>query len=323
MRRLRFLLLFTACAFVANPALRAAGPPPGYLFAHMTKEDYGRLYYSISLDGLNWTVLNGRHRILPSYRGHPDLCLGLDHRYYLVGNVDRDDDPRIQLWVSPDLIHWETYGEPFVADLSSVPGVRSVGGFHGAPKLFLDRAQARYVLTWHSSTEVKGATHPWIYWDNMRTYCSVSTDLHTWSPARRLLPFDFGQIDTILRRWGDRYYAIFKDERAPDPTWPTGKAIRIASAPTMDGPWTEPGPRLTPNWCEAPALLPRPDGLGWYLYADRYVPHQMYETLTAPSLDGPWIGVKASMTPDAKHGGMIPITRAVYDALLAAFPPSP
>lgn len=321
MPRLPALLLLVATV-LAPAALRAADPG-AYLFAHMTREDYGRLYYSVSEDGLNWTVLNGRQRILPDYRGHPDLCLGLDGNTYLVGNVNRENDPRIQLWRSADLIHWETFGPPFAIDLSSIPAVRTVGGYHGAPKLFLDRAQARYILTWHSSTEVKGATHPWVYWDNMRTYYSVSTDLLTWSPARRLLPFDFGQIDTILRRWGDRYYAIFKDERAPDPTWPTGKAIRIASAPTLAGPWTEPGPRLTPNWCEAPAVIPRPDGIGWFLYADRYVPHQMYETLTAPSFDGPWTHVKANMTPDAKHGGMISIPRATYDALLRAFPARP
>lgn len=317
-------LCFVCLASFVVPSLFRAAPAtpagePGYLFAHMTKEDYGRLYYSVSLDGLNWTVLNGRRRILPEYRGHPDVCQGFDGRYFLVGNVETGGD--IQLWVSPDMIKWEKFGAPFHADLSPYPAVRGVGGYHGAPKLFPDRTRQRYVLTWHSSTETRDDRHPWNYWDNMRTYYIESADLLNWTPARRLLPFDFGQIDTILRRWGDRYYAVFKDERAPDFTWTTGKAIRSASAPALEGPWTEPGPRLTPNWCEAPTVIPRPDGMGWYLYSDRYVPHQMYEALAAPSLDGPWIGVKAAMTPNAKHGGMIPITRATYEALLAAFPP--
>ena len=30
-----------------------------YLFAHMLKEDYGRLYYSVSTNGLHWMPLNG------------------------------------------------------------------------------------------------------------------------------------------------------------------------------------------------------------------------------------------------------------------------
>ncbi|MGS2760649.1 hypothetical protein [Sinomicrobium sp. M5D2P9] len=29
-----------------------------YLFAHMTHEDYGRLYYTVSLNGLYWHTLN-------------------------------------------------------------------------------------------------------------------------------------------------------------------------------------------------------------------------------------------------------------------------
>ena len=31
----------------------------GYLFAHMMDGDYWRLYYSVSLDGLHWEMLNG------------------------------------------------------------------------------------------------------------------------------------------------------------------------------------------------------------------------------------------------------------------------
>ena len=40
-----------------------------YLFAHMVHGDYGRLYYSVSLDGLHWERLNGGRRVFEDYRG--------------------------------------------------------------------------------------------------------------------------------------------------------------------------------------------------------------------------------------------------------------
>jgi hypothetical protein len=45
-----------------------------YLFAHIMEGDYGHLYYSVSLDGLDglhWTLLNGGRRVFEDYRGHP------------------------------------------------------------------------------------------------------------------------------------------------------------------------------------------------------------------------------------------------------------
>ena len=57
------VLLWVAAAGAQqpNPPGQAVGIEPvhqAYLFAHMMHEDYGRLYYSISLDGLHWTALN-------------------------------------------------------------------------------------------------------------------------------------------------------------------------------------------------------------------------------------------------------------------------
>ncbi len=85
---------------VAHAAEPDAGPYVGYLFAHMTKSDYGRLYYSISRDGLHWQPLNGGRRVMDErYRGHPDICRGHDGRFYLIGNHSRR--PEMTIWVGP------------------------------------------------------------------------------------------------------------------------------------------------------------------------------------------------------------------------------
>src|SRR5512133_286922 len=103
-------LLVTMIAYGGQPE------PPGqvkdgkpvheaYLFAHIMHGDYGRLYYSVSLDGLHWRPVNQGRRVFEDYRGHPDICRGHDGRFYLVGNR-HDGAPDINFWVSDDLVTW-------------------------------------------------------------------------------------------------------------------------------------------------------------------------------------------------------------------------
>jgi len=131
----------------------------------------------------------------------------------------------------------------------------------------------------------------------------------------------------IVRREGDRYYAILKDERYPTLDWTTGKTIRICSAPSLLGPYSEPGPPVSPGFREAPTLIPSPNGQAWYLYYEQY-PGVAYGLSVAASLQGPWFQVAGGQRPDwdkyvlppkVRHGSMISITRKEYDALVAAF----
>ena len=96
--RITTAILSAASLFLTAPLFAQMPDPPGqcepgekpkteaYLFAHMMHGDYGRLYYSVSLDGLHWEILNGGQRVFQEYRGHASICQGSDERYYLVGN---------------------------------------------------------------------------------------------------------------------------------------------------------------------------------------------------------------------------------------------
>jgi hypothetical protein len=133
----------------------------------------------------------------------------------------------------------------------------------------------------------------------------------------------------VLRKIGSRYYAIIKDERYPTLDWVTGKTIRICSAEKLLGPYSKPGPPISPNFREAPMLIPSPDGTAWYMYYEQY-PGVSYGLSVASSLEGPWYQVsgytfhsdwdKYAMPPKVRHGCMLPITRKQYDAIVAAFP---
>ncbi len=300
-------------------ALRPRPMIAGYLFAHMTKSDYGRLYYSISTNGLHWRPLNAGRRVLgDDYWGHPDICRGHDGRFYLVGNRRPNDD--LTLWVSTNLVGWAKFKEMRL-DVSRVPGYRDNSGNHGAPKIYFDPATATYVITWHTSQSRRHSVDTEAYWRGQRTLFMTSKDLETFTEPQRLFPWDMATIDVVVRREGNRYFALLKDEAMPSFAWPTGKSIRVVSAPTLTGPWSEPGPRISPNFREAPTLIPRPDGLGWFLYTEQY-PGVQYTLATAPTLDGPWheayIG-DYSVPPNARHGCMIPLAQPEFDAVMSAY----
>lgn len=297
-----------------------------YLFAHMMEGDYGRLYYSVSLDGLHWQMLNGGKRVFEEYHGHASICKGPDGRYYLVGNRG-DDQPDINFWVSDDLITWKKYSD-YVPDLKQVPDYPKALARIGAPKLFFDQATSQFLLTWHTPHDLGKTDLPEPYWASQRTLFVTSKDLVTFSqPPRRFFFWDMATIDVMVRKEGNIYYAIVKDERYPTLDWTTGKTIRICQASNLLGPYSEPGLSISPNFREAPTLIPSPNGKAWYLYYEQY-PGIAYGLSVAASLDGPWFQVAGNQRPDwdkfhvppkIRHGSMLPIARKQYDALVAAF----
>jgi hypothetical protein len=294
---------------------RASVQPGGYLFAHMTGQDYGRLYYSVSKDALNWTILNNAKRISDQYRGHPSLCKGHDSRYYMTGGSQE-----ITLWVSDDLVTWRKHGD-LRPDVDNVPDFEPAEHTYGASKIYYDTATSRYLITWHTSQNAKLREEPEHYWTGQRTLYIISKDLREFTQPRRLFQFDMATIDVIVHRIDDRYYAILKDEKYPSFDWPTGKTIRISSSDNLTGPWTPPSDPITANFREAPTLIPRPDAKGWYLYCEQY-PGIQYNCLTAPKPTGPWYDLwitKYKIPENARHGSMIPIGNKEYSAIMSAY----
>jgi hypothetical protein len=185
-----------------------------YLFAHMMKGDYGRLYYSVSLDGLPWTLLNDGKPVFPAYHGHASFVRGHDGRYYLVGN-NGDDAPDINFWVSDDLISWKKYSD-YRPDVGRTPNYSHPLKFIGAPKLYYDIPSSQYLFTWHTPS-VDDPKDPEVYWASQRTLYVTSKDLIQFSdPPQKLFSWDMATIDVVVRRDDDgEYCAILKDERYP------------------------------------------------------------------------------------------------------------
>jgi hypothetical protein len=312
------------------PAKTFVDPEKAYLFAHMTKERYGVLYYSVSLDGLYWRRINGGRPVSEEYHGHASIAQGPDGRYYLVGNKS-DDDPLIRFWVSDDLVRWTAFGT-YRPNLKNIPGHPHALQRIGAPKLYFDKPSGQFLLTWHTPNVPGSPDDPERYWASQRTLYVLSKDLRKFAaPPRRLLAWDMATIDTIVQPNddGDGYCAIVKDERYPSYNWVTGKTVRISCAPALTGPYPDPGPPLSPNFREAPTLIRAPNDKDWLLYYEQYA-GTSYGLSMAPRLEGPWYQVSGNsgvpewnrfeMPAGTRHGSMIAISRKQYDAILRAFP---
>ena len=332
-------LLTTFFALIIGVAMAQQPNPPGqvktgekpvneaYLFAHMTHQDYGELYYSVSLDGLHWYRLNAGKRVFEDYHGHPDIVKGHDGQYYIAGNQS-DASPDINIWVSVDLVSWKKHGV-YTPDLKETPGYSEALQRIGAPKLFYDEPSKQYVMTWHTPHQEGTREDPERYWASQRTLYVTSKDLKTFSKIpQRLLDWDMGTIDVFIRNEEGKYWTVIKDERYPTLDWVTGKTIRIASSDNLFGPYENLSDPISPNFREAPMLIPSPNGEVWYLYYEQY-PGVSYGLSVADQLDGPWYQIsgytffadwdKYSFPSKVRHGCMITISRGEYDHLVENF----
>jgi hypothetical protein len=291
----------------------------GYVFAHMISEDYGRLYYSISTDGLNFERLNGGKRINEDYRGHPFITHGHDGRYYLIGG-----GTPITFWVSDDLVTWEKYSEA-KPDVFRTPDFHPGVDNRGAAKLFWDSQNQVYIVTWQTSKSPRRRNFQGIdevYWGGQRALYALSPDLKTFTDPRLLFPAnDVSALDIFVTRLGSKYYTIFKDEEYPSYEHPMGKSIRISSSDQLTGQYGEPGPAVSPSFREAPCIVPRLDHTGYYMYFERY-PGNGYEIATSSNPEDTWHMIYKEETffeDNTRHGCVFPVTKAQYDAIMNAY----
>ena len=274
---------------------------------------------SIRFPATVWETLNDGKVILETYLGHPTLTRGGDGKYYMIG-VSTGQTPHYPvLWFSDDLVVWGHRDlSPDIFDVSAF-NYKNDTYYYGAPKVWYDSASGRYIITWHAG--ITGVDNAQEEWESKRTFYILTEDFETFTPADRLFDFtgddaDMATIDTIIEKEGDTYYAIIKDERWPDKC-PTGKTIRIASSSSLTGPYTNPGPPVTPAWREAPSIVRSPDGQGWYLYTEQYP--TAYELYRCSSLAGSMWSQVAFTPPEARHGWVMRIDETQYQAIVDAY----
>lgn len=300
----------------------------GYLFAHMTDKNYGKLFYSISRNGFEWQTLNSGNPVSQFYKGHPDIIRGHDGAFYMISV-----NP-LEICRSEDLISWSRsrLNDNAFKDCSDL-GYYIVNEYFGAPKLFWDDATGKYIITWHAGQTPNDAGLE--DWDTITTLFITTSDFKHFSKPQKLFDFtgkwaEMRTIDTIIRKAGPCYYAIIKDERSPDISPETGKCILICKANSATGPWSNPVVQVTPNdiFREAPIFIELPKEQGYAIYAESYVsPPLGYQMFVADNIDGVWKAcafiapdaADGTSRPGARHGCIIRVNEETYQKLVSKY----
>lgn len=291
----------------------------GYLFAHMTNEAYGKLYYSVSRDGLSFTTLNQGQIILPQYLGHPNIIKGEDY-YYMIGVSLAGTKRKPILYTTKDLINW--YSRELSRQIFDVSefGYENEDVYLGAPKIFYDKGCKQFIITWHAFR--KGAEGDEL-WESMRTFYVLTKDWYSFPKAKRLFNFtgddeNMATIDTMIVKENDNYYAIIKDERWPTTSPKTGKTIRISTSKSLTGPYSNPLMPATPSWREAPSMVKKLDGSGWFLYTEKYP--QVYELYESDEIyRDKWTQIDIQAPHNGRHGCVIALDEGTYNKIVEHF----
>jgi len=342
------LTLATTLAAAAPPAATPSdaaadrgGRPTryaGYLFSYFTGEgtaDGEQVYFALSEGNnpLRWRELNGGAPVLTSTLGERGLRdpfiirsprgdkfyqIATDLRIYGNGNWDaaqRTGSRSIMVWESTDLVHW--------TDQRLVRVSPDTAGNTWAPEAFYDPSIGRYVVFWASKIYAEddpghaGSTY------NKMMY-ATTTDFRTFSEPRVWLDPGHSVIDSTVISHDGVFYRFTKDERGNSQTTPCGKFIAAdRSTSLLAGPWTPVAECIGSGSIargEGPTVVRSNSEQKWYMFIDEFGGRGYVPFETTDLASGQWtMSTGYALPARPRHGTVLPVTRAEYRRLLAAF----
>ncbi|MCL3777145.1 MULTISPECIES: glycoside hydrolase family 43 protein [unclassified Actinomyces] len=278
---------------------------------------------------LRWVPLNGGEPALEPTTGttgvrDPAICQDSEGLFHILATDLRvfggdgagweawssHGSRNLLIWDSPDLLTWSGPRPVEVAPATA--------GMAWAPEVIRDPGTGEHVVFWSSrlfDAEDGGHTGP----SRTRILCSRTRDFRSFSPAEVM--FDNGRdvIDTAVALIDGLYHRVSKNEEADGEG--LGIMHEVGSGLFSDD------YRLVAcgiardlyRGVEAPILLQGRDGRT-FLFLDQYsVAPQGYFVLESEDpASGRWRRVddaEVRIRPATKHGGILPLTRAQWQAL--------
>lgn len=302
-----------------------------------------------------WDPLNGREPILASNLGttgtrDPYITYNPEtETYYIIATdlrVFNANDPdwnngnwgawasqgstKMNVWESKDLITWSNVRQLDVS-LDTDGNTAAYLGMMWAPEAtwvddYYGEGQGAFVVYWSSN----------VYSDAAHTQSDGGSDImwgattdftqDTWEFGGVMLDGgEYGCIDTNILQDGGRTYHITKSqapgeeiimEYTDEPQW-----WLVGSDRDSNYDWTRVQTSIGADWygaVEGPASFKDHSvDNRWYLFVDD-LPTPGYQPMVSTDLDSGWDHLDASnyfLTSYTKHGGVISLTKAQYDAI--------
>ena len=315
--------------------------PYGYLMVHFVEDSAGyqeKIYLDISRgdNPQQWDPLNARNPIMASNLGttgsrDPFITYNPENEtYYIIATdlrvfggdgggwgVWQDHySTKMNVWESKDLIHWSDVRQYDVALNSEGEKEDTYMGMMWAPEAtwvddYYGEGKGAFVVYWSSMTS---SGYSKIMW-------GATTDFtqDTYEFGGVLIDPGHTVIDTTILQAGEKTYHITKDN---------AKGKELYMQVTTDKEWWKPDTTWTTvqtnigqsrfGAVEGPAtFVDHSNENSFYLFVDD-LPTPGYQPMYTSDPDKGWEYLDSSdyyLTSMTKHGGVISLTKAQYDAL--------
>ncbi|WP_340389912.1 immunoglobulin-like domain-containing protein [Paenibacillus sp. FSL E2-0151] len=329
-----------------NVTIKQAAAPvqhDAYFFAYFTGEYEGgeEISFATAEDPLFWKALNNGKSILQSDMGEKGLRDPFvirspeGDKFYMLatdlkmGESTNFDQAQItgshymMIWESEDLVHW--------SEQRMIEVAPKTGGNTWAPEAIYDPVTGEYIVFWASSmknTETYGDYNGRPAGQYNVMYYATTRDFYNFSEPKVMIDESLPTIDTTFIEHNDMLYRFTKSE--------VNTKVYVEKAPTFyydkDG--------IAANGLQYDAVPgTRDNKLGlignngnnegqtifkdnkkdkWYLFLDSWPYHVRYTTDLDSStqyMNNVLSSDKYALPPGPRHGTVIPISRAEYDAL--------
>ena len=283
----------------------------GYAFAYFTETpnqsgaDYG-LHLAVSRDGLNWSPLNQNLPVTTPISGQqglrdPFILRRQDGTFVILAT----DLKGLNFGLNSQYLHiWDS------TDLSALTNYRYVrmhtmNTHTWAPTAFWDASRQQYGIVYSA---VNGGRDVFMV--------NYTTDFRTVSPAQVFFNPGFSVLDGDIVVDGATTYLYYKNLGDGN----TYGARSSTGAPNSFTTYTS-GLRQG-NAMEAPMLVKRNDGTGWWLWGDSFSPvnNDYYAWSSGNVTTNSWTVMnQRDYTPplNAKHGSIVGITDTEYNRMVS------
>jgi hypothetical protein len=283
-----------------------------YLFSYFLDNGEDGLHLAFSEDGLIWTAINDNESLLQPVAGQdklmrdPCIIKGGDGRFHMVWTVSWNERG-IGYASSEDLIHWS--GQKYIPVMHHEPAARNCW----APELFYDKEADQYLIYWASTipgrfpeTDSSGDNG-----FNHRMYYCTTKDFSDFSETKLLYDQGFNVIDATIHEIEGMYVMFLKNEtRYPEPE----KNIRMARSTQLYGNYSPASEPIAEDWVEGPTAIR--NELGWIVYFDRYIQHEMGAVLSEDLINWADISHRVKFPEGTRHGTVFKVRKRILNNLI-------
>lgn len=308
------VLYSTGVLKFAKPAKSESGK---YLFCYFVGNERVEecIHFAVSEDGYRFEALNNNEPVILQTRGKksvrdPYILKGEDSFYYIIGTDMACEEGwtsnhALVTWKSADLITWT---DETIIDICDFGGEFAHTTRAWAPQALWDSEKGAYMVYWAHSTEEQ---------DIAGMYYAYTTDFKTLTEPQPLYIREGIQTidgDIIHNAQNGKYYLYFKHDE--------DQTIAYVTADKMNGPYKdEPAVvSLASSGVEGSSMYNITGTDTWVMLMDEYGKGRYFAQQTTDMEH--FFKLKQSdysLDMHPRHGSVVAISDAEYDALVEAF----